>query len=82
MISRRAASILGGAVAGGGAFLLWAGRAHAQYCQRWAVNRPSDPCVEPGDGLVLLPLFAAAGAVIVWIGYDWLRDRRRSRAAT
>ena len=72
MISRRAAAILAGAVVGTGAFLLWAWRVHASYCERWAVMRPSEPCAEPGDGLVLLPLFAAVGALAVWILHDWL----------
>ena len=82
MLSRRATAILAGALAGGGAFLLLAWRVHEQHCQRWATARPGEPCVEPGDGLVLLPLFAAIGAVAVWIIYDWLRDRHRSGAAT
>ena len=82
VISRRAASILAGAVVGAGAFFMWAWQVHERYCQRWAVMRPSEPCVDPGDGLVLMPLFAAVGALTAWILYDWLRDRRRSRAAT
>jgi len=82
MISRRAASISAGALVGAGAFLLWAWHVHERYCQRWVVTRPSEPCVEPGDGIVLMPLFAVVGAVTVWIIYDWLQDRRRSRAAT
>ena len=82
MVSRRAAVIVAGALVGSGAFLLWASHVHARYCERWAVMRPSEPCAEPGDGLVLMPLFALVGAVTAWILYDWLRDRRRSRAAT
>ena len=82
MIGRRAASIIAGALVGAGGFLLWAWHLHTGYCQRWVLMRPGEPCAEPGDGLVLMPLFAVVGAVTAWILYDWLRDRRRSRAAT
>ena len=83
MFSRRAASILAGAVTGGALWIAWAVHLHTVYCrERWAVARPGEPCVEPGDGFVLgIPFFAVVGAVIVWIAYEWFVARRSARPA-